>query len=368
MNTKYPDFTLIERQFADLGDFIDAAPYGTGHINDTYAVRFRRDGRIGRFVLQRINHGIFKQPGQVMENILRVIGHLRAKISAAGGNPDRETLSVVPAASGAPCFNDGNGDWWRMYLFIEGASTCDVVRNAGQAFEAAKAFGRFQSMLADFPVPRLHDTIPDFHNTPVRFTQLEQAIARDVANRAASARAEIDFCLARNTMARRLTDLLANGALTERVTHNDTKFNNVMLDDRTGAGVCVIDLDTVMPGLSLYDFGDCVRSTTAMAAEDERDLAKVGCSLELFEALVKGYLASARDLLSPLEIGLLPFAGRLITFEIGIRFLADYLDGDVYFKTRRATQNLDRCRTQFAMLAAMEAMEKQMDAVVARAR
>ena len=366
MTTRMPDLARVESHFPVLGELVDAAPYGTGHINDTYCTRFRVNGGITRYILQRINHKIFARPDQVMENIVRVTAHLRSKIRSTGGDLERGTLTVIHTKDGKPYFHDEDGNWWRMYVFVEGARTYDVVQNAGQAFEAARLFGRFQELLGDFPGPRLHDTIPNFHNTPTRFAQLERAIAKDTVNRAASARNEIEFCLARKSITPMLTDLCAKGKLTERITHNDTKINNVMLDDVSGSGVCVIDLDTVMPGLSLYDFGDCVRATTALAAEDERDLAKVGCSLDLFGALVKGYLSTARSLLSPLEIELLPFAGRLITFEIGIRFLTDYLAGDHYFKTHRSGHNLDRCRTQFRMVERMEAQEKEMAALVAK--
>ncbi len=259
---------------------------------------------------------------------------------------------------------DRQGDYWRTYVFIEDARTYDAVESTKQAFEAAKAFGRFQGLLADLPVPRLHDTIPDFHNTPKRFADLEQAIEADTANRGKLARAEIDFALRHKPMTARLIDLQRQGSLPERTTHNDTKFNNVMLDCATQEGICVIDLDTVMPGLALYDFGDMVRTATSPAKEDEPDSAKTYMQFSMFEALVRGYLASAGDVLNRAEKENLVFSGKLITFEIGIRFLADYLAGDVYFKVHREGHNLDRCRTQFKLVESIEQQEEKMNKLV----
>jgi aminoglycoside phosphotransferase (APT) family kinase protein len=251
---------------------------------------------------------------------------------------------------------DADGNFWRAYHFIENARTYDSVQSPAQAFQAAKAFGEFQRMLADLPAPRLHDTIPDFHHTPKRFAALERAIAADVAGRAILAKPEIDFALARKS----ICGVLLDAGLPERVTHNDTKINNVMLDDDTGEGICVIDLDTVMPGLVLYDFGDMVRTATSPGPEDERDLSKVNLQFPLFEALARGYLTSAAGFLTKEEKKHLAFSGKLITFEIGLRFLTDYLSGDTYFKVHREGHNLDRCRTQFKMVASIEQQEEQM--------
>jgi len=234
------------------------------------------------------------------------------------------------------------------------------VESAGQAFQAARAFGQFQKWLADLPAPRLHDTIPDFHHTPKRFAALEKAIAADAANRAKLAQPEIEFALRH----REMCGVLLAAGLPERVTHNDTKFNNVMLDDATGQGICVIDLDTVMPGLALYDFGDMVRTTTSPAKEDERDLSKVTMQFPMFEALARGYLSTAADCLTSAEKKFLPFSGKLITFEIGIRFLTDFLAGDVYFKVHREGHNLDRCRTQFKLVESIEQQEPEMNRLV----
>jgi aminoglycoside phosphotransferase (APT) family kinase protein len=294
-----------------------------------------------------------------MENIQRVTTHLAAKIA---GERDfhRRTLSLIPARNGLPYHRDESGNFWRAYNFIENAQAYDAVESTSQAFEAARAFGRFQKLLADLPPPRLHDTIPDFHNTPRRFDALEKAIAADVANRASQARPEIEFALRHKP----ITGVLIAAGLPERVAHNDTKFSNVMLDDATGEGICVIDLDTVMPGLALYDFGDMVRTTTSPAKEDERDLSKVNMQFPMFEALARGYLESAAGFLTKAEKQHLAFSGKLITFEIGIRFLADFLAGDTYYKVHREGHNLDRCRTQFKLVESIAQQEEQMNKLV----
>ncbi len=268
-------------------------------------------------------------------------------------------LTLVPTVDGKDYFVDSKGDYWRTYVFVEGALGVDVVENTNQAYEVARAFGEFQCLLADLP-GRLVETIPEFHHTRSRFDALRQAIDEDVLGRAADVQAEIDFAMAREEMVDVVVDLMAAGEIAERVTHNDTKLNNVLIDTVTGKAACVIDLDTVMPGSVLYDFGDMVRTTTNLAAEDEQDLSKVEMDIDYFEALVKGYLETASGFLTAKERELLPFSGRLISFEIGLRFLTDYLQGDVYFKTHREGQNVDRCRKQFKMV---ESIERQMDAM-----
>lgn len=355
------DVRAVARQFRIYGEFLSAGPYGSGHINDTYCAVFSQAGRPVRYIFQRLNHHVFKQPACLMENIERVTTHLGTR---AAGEPDRSRrcLTLVPSKDGVAWHRDEEGNSWRVYLFIERASTFEAVGTVQQAFEAARAFGEFQKGLAHLPGPRLHDTIPDFHHTPKRFEALERAITADVANRAATAKPEIAFALAHKA----LTPVLLEAGLPERITHNDCKLNNVMLDDDTGKGVCVIDLDTVMSGLALHDFGDMVRTTTSPVKEDELDLSQVRMQLPMFEALARGYLEAAGDLLTRAEKGLLVCAARLITFEIGIRFLADYLAGDTYFKVHREGHNLDRCRTQFKLVESMEQQEVKMEACVAR--
>jgi hypothetical protein len=358
LNPKH-DIRAVARQFPLRGDFLTAAPYGNGHINDTYCAVFDQGGRRVRYIVQRINHHVFKNPAALMENIQRVTAHLAQK-SAGQIDPARRVLTLIPAHDGQSYYRDAQDNYWRVYIFIEKARTFDAVESPQQAFEAAKAFGQFQKLLADLPAPRLHDTIPDFHHTPKRFAALEKAVEADVANRAKLAKAEIE--LAFNHKA--ATSILLDAKLPERVTHNDTKFNNVMLDDATGEGICVIDLDTVMPGLALYDFGDMVRTTTSPTQEDERDLSKVRMHFPMFEALARGYLAAAAEFLTPAEKKFLPFSGKLITLEIGLRFLTDFLAGDTYFKVHREGQNLDRCRTQFKLVESIGAQEAAMNKLV----
>jgi aminoglycoside phosphotransferase (APT) family kinase protein len=295
----------------------------------------------------------------MMENIERVTAHLADQLTGES-DCDRRVLTLVPARDGRTWHADESGNYWRVYRFIENARSYDAVETPQQAFQAAKAFGRFQQMLASLPAPRLHETIPNFHDTPRRFAALEQAIEADVANRAASARREIDFALAHESIVGALLD----ADLPERVTHNDTKFNNVLLDDATGEGICVIDLDTVMPGLTAYDFGDMVRTTTSPAMEDERDLSKVSMEFPMFEALVRGYLDAASAFLTDAEREHLAFSGKLITFELGVRFLTDHLAGDTYFKVHREGHNLDRCRTQFKLVESIERQEDKMNQLV----
>ena len=342
------------------GTFVAGKPYGSGHIHDTFLAVYEQDGRQMRCIYQRINTDIFKDVPGLMENIGRVTRHLRRKFEEAGaGEIDRRVLTLIPTVDGKDYFVDAAGDFWRTYVFIENAVGMDVTGNTDQAYESAKAFGEFQCQLADLP-GRLHDTIPDFHHTRTRFNMLKEAIEKDIHGRAADVKAEIDFAVAREEMVDVVTDLMASGGIPERVAHNDTKLNNVLIDTATGKGICVIDLDTVMPGSVLYDFGDMVRTATSQAAEDESDLSKVEMNIGHFEALVKGYLETASGFLSGKEIELLPFSGRLIPFETGLRFLADHLQGDVYFKTHREGQNIDRCRKQFKMV---ESMERQKDAM-----
>jgi aminoglycoside phosphotransferase (APT) family kinase protein len=349
----------IVREFQIDGDFASGLPYGNGHINDTYCVTFHL-GRVPmRYILQRINHNIFENPLALMENIQRVTSHLEARVQ---GQTDcgRRVLTLIPTRDGQACYVDSSGSYWRIYRFIEGSRTYEAVESEGQAYQAAKAFGYFQKLLVDLPAPRLHDTIPDFHHTPKRFMALQQAIAADAVGRATLARTEIKFAHSHES----ITRVLLNANLPERVTHNDTKLNNVMIDNATGEGICVIDLDTVMPGLVGYDFGDMVRTATSPAKEDEQDLSKVVMQFSMFEALVRGYLASAGGFLTKDEKRYLAFAGKLITFEIGMRFLTDYLAGDKYFKVARERHNLDRCRTQFKLVESIEQQEEKMNRLV----
>lgn len=355
----------IATQFSLWGDFESGAPYGSGHINDTFAIKLNQGGTTVRYILQRINHGIFEQPVQLMENISRVCQHNLASCEKLNlPESSRRVLTVIPSRDGLPYATDSNGYFWRCYIFIEKSRTYDQIENSDQAFQAAKAFGNFQQLLANLEGERLFETIPNFHNTRARYQTLIDAIEADSCNRAATVRREIEFITSRASDTARLLNMMEDGTLPERVTHNDCKLNNVMIDDVSGEGVCVIDLDTVMPGLALYDFGDMVRTATSPALEDEIDTSKVSMQMPMFEALVRGYLAGAGSMLCKAETDELAFSGKLITLETGIRFLTDYLQGDQYFKVKRENHNLDRCRTQIALVQSIETQLEAMNNVV----
>ena len=361
-----PELDRICSAFQCPGTWISSCPIPSGHINDTYCSEFEDAGRRVKYVNQRINHLVFREPESLMENIDRVTRFARERIVAAGGDPARETLTIVPTRDGRTFHRTPEGTYWRMFLFIDGARTYDRVEDVRHVYAASKAFGNFQKMLASLPGGRLHETIPDFHHTRKRYQAFLAAVEHDPVGRAAGVGPEIAFVQAREKDCGVVVDGLAAGRIPERVTHNDTKLNNVMIDNRTGQGICVIDLDTVMPGSVLYDFGDSVRLGAATAAEDERDLAKVGFDIAMFDRLAAGYLDATRDFLTPAETELLAFSAKLLTLECGIRFLTDHLKGDVYFKIHRPGHNLDRARTQFKMVDEMESQTPAMEAVVKR--
>jgi Ser/Thr protein kinase RdoA (MazF antagonist) len=358
----------IIRFFQLEGEFQELAPCGSGHINDTYTSSFRVGGKIVRYVHQWINHHVFKDPARLMENIERVTSYIRQRVISNGGDPTREVLTLVAALDGRSFYQTPQGDFWRTYTFIDGAQTYDTAENLQYVYNASKAFGNFQKLLGELPGGRLHETIPDFHHTRKRFDTFIHILEADPANRARLVKPEIDFIIQRENETSVVLDLLESGQIPERVTHNDTKLNNVMIDDRTGEGICVIDLDTVMPGSVLYDFGDSVRIGASTAAEDEQDLSQVGFDLSRFEWLAQGYLDAAREFLSPIEIEHLAFSARLITLEQAIRFLGDYLNGDIYYKIHYPHHNLVRARTQLKMLAEMERQEEAMYTIVNRYR
>lgn len=361
------DIQRIAKHFSIPGQFVAAGPYGHGHINDTYAAVFLVDRRESRFILQRINDAVFKDPESLMDNVQRVTTHQQSILHDQGvAHPERRALCLVPERDGRAFFRDDDSSVWRSYVFIEGARTCEKIESPQQAYQAAHAFGEFQRQLLDLPGPRLHEVIPDFHNSPKRFDDFRAALDADPLNRAAEVSREIEFALRRESLCDALLEHHRHGAMPERVTHNDTKLNNVMLDSETDEAVCVIDLDTVMPGLALYDFGDMVRTATSPVEEDEQDLRKVHFQPEMFEALARGYLDAAGGFLTDQEKVSLLLGGKLMTFECGIRFLADHLMGDVYFKIHREGHNLNRCRTQFKLIESIEAQEPAMDKLVAR--
>jgi len=364
MSTTPPPENLaaILSLFEIEGRFTSAAAYGSGHINDTFLVHCETaSGLPHRYIAQRINDRIFKAIPELMDNVQRVTEHLARKATATtDGSPPRQ-LTLVLARNGAAYARDEGGAWWRVYTFIEGAHSVDRVTTIDQAREVARAFGDFQAQLSDLPGPRLHETIPNFHNTRSRFDAFRTALTADALGRAATARPEIDLVLSLETDCDRLLDLRTRGEVSERITHNDTKINNVMLDDVTGRAVAVIDFDTLMPGLPLYDFGDMVRTATSSTLEDDPQPANMRFETPLFEALVGGYLSSAvGPVLNATERAHLGFAGKLMTYETALRFLTDYLQGDVYFKTQYPEHNLVRTRTQLALVRSITA---QNDAV-----
>ena len=352
-------------QFDLGGKVIKQLPYGNGHINDTYLLTIQKeDGTEGRVILQRMNRSIFTKPVELMENIMGVTSFLREKIIANGGDPNRETLNVIPAKDGKPYAVDVDGEYWRCFSFIEGTTSYDKVESLEDFYESAVAFGNFQRLLADYPAETLHETIVGFHDTKARFEVFKKAVEEDVCGRADSVREEIEFVLAHEDVANVFGDLLAKGELPLRVTHNDTKLNNILIDNETHKGICVVDLDTVMPGLAMNDFGDAVRFGASTAAEDEKDLDKVWCDMELFEAYTKGFIEGCGGKLTQKEIEMLPMGAKVMTFECGMRFLTDHLKGDTYFKIHRPNHNLDRARTQFKLVADMEAKWETMAEIV----
>ena len=362
------EISEIIGMFAFPGTFVEVIPYGNGHINDTYRLTFEQDGRPVHYILQRMNRQVFQKPEELMENIEGVTAWLKKKIQENGGDIYRETLNVIPSAEGKAWCVDDTGEYWRAYYFIEDALCLDQVSDAQDFYESAVTFGHFQRLLSDYPADTLHETIPDFHNTPDRFRKFRAAVEADACGRAASVAEEIRFVMEREAFTHTLMDCLREGKLPLRVTHNDTKLNNIMLDEKTRKGICVIDLDTVMPGLSVNDFGDSIRFGASTGAEDEPDLTKVSCDLDLFEAYTKGFIEGCAGALTAEELNQLVNGAKMMTLECGMRFLTDYLEGDHYFKIHRDGQNLDRCRTQFKLVADMEQKEAKMQEIVNKYR
>ncbi len=357
--------SFVLKQFRIDGAFLSACPRGSGHINDTYLAQFQQDHLKASYIVQRINHHVFLNPPAMMENIVRVTQHIREKLAARGVEDiSRRALRVIFTHDGSPYYRDPEGNYWRVYNYIEKTRAYDTITYPGQAFEAARMFGGFLEMLHDFPDPPLHETIPGFHDGLKRLEAFQKALTGDPFNRAQAARQEIEFVLANTGLFEVLPDLVKKGKIPVRSTHNDTKVNNVLLDETTGEGVCVIDLDTVMPGLALFDFGDLARSTLSSAAEDERDAAKIGVDMPRFEAILKGFLAAAGGILTKAERDYLVFSTKMITQLIGVRFLTDYLSGDTYFKIHREGHNLDRCRSQFKLVRSIMEHEEIMASLV----
>lgn len=347
------------------GEITEIIAYGHGHINNTYRITFENGTQ---YILQSINPNVFKNTEGLMKNISGVTKYLREYLIANGGNPERETMTLVPSKDGKTHVYDENQMPWRVYHCVPDTFSYETVENAEDFYVSAKAFASFAKMLSDYPAEELVETIPAFHNTKVRYYNLMKAIQADKCGRVASVKAEIDFALDRIAKAGIIVDAIETGKIPLRVTHNDTKLNNVLIEKSTGKAICVCDLDTIMPGSILYDFGDAIRFGTNPVAEDEPDWKKVYCDLTLFEAYVKGTMEVLKHDMSDAEIEYLPLGAWTMTLECGIRFLTDYLEGDTYFKTQREGQNLDRCHTQFAMVADMERKEAEMITIVNRYR
>lgn len=347
------------------GEVAGALRFGAGHINDTFCVYTQQpDGECLRFILQRISTTAFKHPDQLMENICGVTDYLRNIVQTRGGDTARETMTVLRTKEGETFFTDSQNGAWRVYPFVEGTLCLQKAETPELFYASAKAFGKFQNMLKDYPAHTLHDTIEKFHDTENRLANFKKALAADVKGRAKEVQAEIDFVLAHAEDCSVCMQALRDKVLPLRVTHNDTKLNNVLMDKQTLEGICVIDLDTVMPGLSVNDFGDSIRFGANHCAEDEKDLSKVNFDLSLFDIYTKGFLEGAAGTLTQAEKDYMPWGAKLMTLECGIRFLTDYLEGDNYFRIHYPDQNLDRCRTQFKLVRDMEAAWADMKAVV----
>jgi len=358
MNTAINTASALSRYFKTSPEYCE--PYGNGHINTTFLVV--KDAH--RYILQKMNTHVFPKPDELMENIIGVTEHIRKKAPTEAA--DRSTLTVVPALDGSTHICDDDGGYWRMYEFVEGTVTYETIKSAEDFKLCAEAFGVFQQQLADYPAEKLHESIENFHNTPKRYENLMKAVEKDICGRLSEVTAEVEFAKAHKEFCETLERARIAGTLPLRVTHNDTKLNNILFDEKTGAPICVIDLDTVMPGYSVNDFGDSIRFGANTAVEDETDLSKVTLDLSLFEAYAEGFLKGCNGSLTDTELDLLPVGAIMMTLECGMRFLTDYLEGDVYFRIHRERHNLDRARNQFALVADMERKLPEMKAVIRR--
>lgn len=358
------DFKRLLNNFDIDGEFVSCEPYGSGLINRTYVAVYSVGGNRKRFIVQRINTNLFKNVDGLMNNIKLVTEFNRAEIEKRGGDPDRESLTLVETKDGATYYRTEEGDCYRVYVFIEDAKGYDVVEKPEHFYESAVAFGKFAQLLDRFDSSKLFEVLPDFHNTVKRFANLKKSLEADKFNRAKDVKAEIDFALKHENIVGNLVTLLESGKIPSRVTHNDTKLNNVLIDTRTDKATCVIDLDTMMPGSICYDFGDSIRFGCNPCLEDEPDTSKIIFDMPLFETYTRGYLSVFGDTITDLERQNLPMGAILMTYECGIRFLTDYLDGDVYFRLKREGQNIDRTRSQFKLVSDMEKNYDKMQNIV----
>lgn len=355
----------IARLFDIKGDITSIEPYGNGHINVTYLVKTDFNSNEGKYILQKINTNVFPRVDELMQNIANVTAYMRKIVLERGGNPDREVMTVVPKKDGSSYHIDESGAY-RVYLFIDNTTALQIVDNASVFEGAGRAFGEFVDMLNGFDAKSLNEVIYNFHNTASRFMNFINAVDADKVNRRESVKDEIDFVLKRSGICDKIVTMLDKGVLPLRVTHNDTKLNNVLLDESTLEPVCVIDLDTIMPGSLLYDFGDAIRSGCNTGLEDEKDLSKVGFDINLYESFTRGFMSGVKGNITEMEVEMLSFGAILMTFECGMRFLTDYLDGDNYFRIHYPEHNLVRCRTQFKMVSDMEKLQNQMDEIARR--
>ena len=357
----------ILNQFALYGSLESFKGFGNGHINNTYISVRNQGGTRVRYTHQRINKNVFKNPEQVVQNIHNITGHIYNKVADeqnAAVSPSRRVLQLVPAKDGRLWYVDDDGEYWRTYVFIEHASTFEVMSGTDLAYKVGKAVGTFQKQLSDYTGPALYETIPRFHDMHSRYAQLDEAVASDKAGRFSSITDEVDFLQKNRDRGMILSDGLAHGTLKSGITHNDTKLNNILFDDATGEAVCMIDLDTVMPGTVLFDTGDLIRTATNTGAEDERDLSKVGFNADLFRALIGGYMSEASDFLTDYEKSLIAESGRVFAQIMAVRFLTDYLNGDVYYKIERPSHNLDRTRTQLTLMKSMDAQKTDIESIM----
>ncbi len=360
--------TAIISQFPIVGTLLKADRFGSGLINDTYLCQFLDDGRMRKYILQRMNAAVFTKPEQVMENIEKVTAHIAARLRERGVTEPADVTPVLTTTrEGRTFLRDGSGAYWRMFHFIESGQVLDRIRNVRQAYEVGRGLGAFQLLVSDLSPGSLHDTLPRFHFTPIYLNEYDEALTADAAQRASGVIAEREFVYRRRYLAPVLTDLIASKVLPLRVVHNDPKVNNIVIHTATGKALCMLDLDTVKPGIVHFDFGDCLRSAANPAGEDAPDLDAVTFDLSLFEAVTSGYLGETAAFLTEKEIAMLSVSVPVITFELGVRFLADYLRGDTYFRTLYPSHNLHRARVQFRLLERIEAAQQHMSVFIAEA-
>lgn len=360
----YNEIKHVLPVFRLKGQYQQATELQSGNINNTYHLEYREDDVTHHYTLQHINGYVFKDPEGVMNNIEKVTNHLKLSLINDGIDYNRRVLELIPTNRGEVMFRDRSGDYWRVYRFIENATAHDIVSTPDLFYEAGRGFGEFQKRLIDFPIDRLTDTIPNFHNTTRRFCAFVESTTEDRAGRVQDLEDEIEFFFARRRMMNEIVKRLRTGELSLRVTHNDTKMNNVMIDDTTGKALCVIDLDTVMPGSSLYDFGDAIRFGASTAAEDEPDVSKISLDMDKFKAFTRGFLEETNGFLPKAELRLLPLGVKVLTCELAMRFLTDYMDGDLYFKVKSPYHNLVRAHAQMKLLTDIEAKFYDMQAFI----